>query len=119
MSEIFEKVTLNGDGVPEVSPQELHEKMAQVKMIDVRRPEEFVGELGHIEGAELVTLQTDLEQHLEKLNPSETYVFICRSGARSSTATEMAIGKGLVKSFNLYGGMIRWNALDFPISKNS
>ncbi|PIR23197.1 MAG: sulfurtransferase [Deltaproteobacteria bacterium CG11_big_fil_rev_8_21_14_0_20_45_16] len=108
---------INGDGAPEVSPESVHDQVENIKLIDVRRPDEFTGELGHIEGSVLVTLGADLESYLESLNKSDTYVFVCRSGARSSTSTLMAQSLGFSKVFNMKGGMLRWNALGFPIEK--
>ena len=71
------------DGVPHVSPAETRAMIGRVRMIDVRRPDEYIGELGHVEGAELVTLGPDLEMFLEKGNRDEPIIFICRSGGRS------------------------------------
>jgi len=108
---------INGDGVPEVSPESVRDQVGNLKLIDVRRPDEFKGELGHIAGSVLVTLGSELESYLESLNKSDTYVFVCRSGARSSTSTLMAQSLGFSKVFNMKGGMLRWNALGFPIEK--
>lgn len=117
MSIIGENFHLNGEGVPEVSPETLLAKAREVKIIDVRRPEEFTGELGHIEGAELSTLGPDLAQALTKFSPEDTHVFVCRSGARSSTATAMALQAGLKKVFNMQGGMLAWNARKLPLAR--
>lgn len=113
----FKEVRTNDEGAPEVSPQEVQLNQSAVKIIDVRRPDEFTGELGHIEGAELCTLETSLEQQLPQLDKNQIYVFVCRSGARSSRATLMAKSLGIENSFNMFGGMIRWNALGFQIKK--
>ncbi|TVQ77471.1 MAG: rhodanese-like domain-containing protein [Bradymonadales bacterium] len=98
---------------------DLKEKLLEVELIDVRQPDELTGELGHIPGARRVTLQTELEKFLPSQDAEKTFVFICRSGGRSSRATEMALSAGLKHSFNLMGGMIRWNALDLPVSKET
>lgn len=58
------------DGVPVVACEELQEQMQQggeaflerVQLVDVRRREEFVGELGHIDGAKLVVLGAELQE---------------------------------------------------------
>jgi rhodanese-related sulfurtransferase len=86
-------------------------------LIDVRRPEEFTGELGHIEGSKLVTLGPDLENYLQ-VTPRETKIlFICRSGARSAHSTLYAQSIGFKNVFNMEGGMIYWNQKNFPITK--
>lgn len=112
------KGRLNADGLPELSVDELKQCLDQVKIIDVRRPDEFKGELGHIKGAELITLETDLETKLSNLPKDPTYVFVCRSGGRSNVATAMAQSKGLTKIFNMAGGMIAWNNQGYPVERN-
>lgn len=108
---------INPDGAPELSPQTLQQVKSQVRLIDVRRPDEFNAELGHIEGAKLSTLENQLESELDQMDKGETYVFICRSGGRSTRATLMAKEKGFQNVFNLQGGMIRWNALGLPVER--
>lgn len=105
------------NGIPEVSAENIKDFVGKVRMIDVRRPEEYTGELGHIPGAELVTLGPDLQNFLEKENQDQTIVFVCRSGARSGQATMFSQQIGYKKVYNLTGGMIRWNELKFPIEK--
>ena len=112
-----EKSYTNEAGAPEITPETLRELAAQVTIIDVRRPEEFNGELGHISGAALSTLETNFEKDLESWDKSNTYVFVCRSGGRSTNATLLAKSKGFSNAFNMKGGMLRWNALQFPIEK--
>jgi hydroxyacylglutathione hydrolase len=111
---IFNKVTINPEGVADIQPQELQQKKSEVHMIDVRRPDEFVGELGHIPGAKLSTLETDLTNFLKSVpedQKSDSYVFVCRSGGRSSRAASMALSLGFKRVYNLTGGMIYWNEL--------
>ncbi len=109
------------NGVPEVKIESLKDFKEKVRWIDVRNPNEYIGELGHIEGAELVTLGPDLQSFLEKgvaeNLKDELIVFVCRTGARSGQATMFSQQLGYQKVFNLQGGMVRWNALQLPIKK--
>jgi rhodanese-related sulfurtransferase len=82
-------------------------------LIDVRRPDEFNGELGHIKGAKLVTLGPELSDFINKMDKSKPTLFICRSGMRSATATMMAKDVGCAEVFNMEGGMMMWNELGF------
>jgi sulfur dioxygenase len=116
---MFEKRMENG--IPEITPEDLSLAMSKsewkskpVRLIDVRRPDEYVGEFGHIEGAELVTLGPDLQAMIDAGNPNEAIVFICRSGGRSGQATGYAESKGYKNVFNMRGGMIRWSELKLP-----
>lgn len=85
-----------------------------LELIDVRRAEEFHGELGHIKGAKLSTLGEDLELRLNSLKKETPLLFICRSGIRSAQATARAIALGFSDVYNLQGGMLAWNERQFP-----
>lgn len=108
------------DGVPEVSVEqvkEISEKDSSVLLLDVRRPDEFTGELGHIKGAKLVTLGPELAQYLKSGNKDHKIVFICRSGARSGQATMDSMAMGYKSVANMVGGMLKWNEVKFPTEK--
>lgn len=104
------------DDVPEITPEELAPFKDKVKLIDVRRPDEFTGPLSHIPGAQLMTLGPELDAFLADTAKDEELVFVCRSGARSGRATLQARSLGFEKSVNLQGGMILWNEKKLPVS---
>lgn len=104
------------EGVSDIAPAELQQVMSKVKLIDVRQPEEFVGELGHVPGSELIVLDS-LPDRLSSLPKDQTIVFICRSGARSAKATAYALMNGFTQVYNMQGGMILWNNLLLPIER--
>ncbi|MDG0815238.1 rhodanese-like domain-containing protein [Bdellovibrio svalbardensis] len=106
----------NYEGVFDIAPAELQQKMNQVKMIDVRQPDEFTGELGHVGGAELIVLDT-LPSQIANLPKDQTIVFICRSGARSGNATAYALMNGFTNVYNMKGGMLLWNQLQLPVER--
>ncbi len=117
---VFHPQTVNA--IPEITCEDLHRALSEsktkgVRLIDVRRPDEFTGELGHIAGSSLVTLGPDLEQWLTRADRSEEIVFICRSGGRSGQATLMAKEKGFQFAVNMQGGMLRWNELKLTSPK--
>lgn len=85
-------------------------------LVDVRNPDEFVGELGHIKNAKLVTLGPNLEDFLAKTNKDQTIIFICRSGARSGRATEYAQSLGFKDTYNMQGGMLAWNETGLEVT---
>ena len=111
------KTFMNGN-VPEIDVDEVQKFAHSVLLIDVRRPEEFNNELGHVAGSKLVTLGPDLEDFLNSHNNREEFlVFICRSGARSGNATLLAREMGFKNVYNMTGGMIRWNDFELPVSR--
>ena len=112
------------DGIPEVTCEDVLAQAEQVKskkvrLVDVRRPDEFNGEYGHIKGAELITLGPELTSFLKNGNRSEEIIFVCRSGGRSGTATAESIQLGYKFSVNMAGGMIRWTERKQPVEKIS
>ena len=110
----MKKNIINKEGIPTIqvsNPAEL----AGLRVIDVRGPDEYIGELGHINGAELVTLGEELEAFLNREDKNQDIVFVCRSGMRSGRATEQARALGFKQVFNLEGGMIYWNKMNFPV----
>jgi rhodanese-related sulfurtransferase len=88
----------------------------KIALIDVRQPEEYVGELGHVPDAELWVLGT-LPDRIDELPRDRDVVFICRSGGRSAQAAAYVQHFEFQRCFNLQGGMIRWNNLGYPTEK--
>lgn len=85
-------------------------------LLDVREPEEYTGELGHIAGSMLIPLK-NLPARAGEL---ETYkdrhiVAICRAGVRSTTAAAILTGLGFEQITNLKGGMVEWNDRGLPV----
>lgn len=100
--------------VLDVTPEEVRQLKDQLHLIDVRTLNEFNGELKHIPGAQLITLDS-LNKMLSELPKSEPIVFVCRSGQRSMKATLLALQNGFDLVYNLSGGMIKWNELGFEV----
>lgn len=114
----FESQTQNPD-MPEVRnvlAEEVADKMSSLKLVDVRRPQEYHGDLGHIPGAELIVLD-ELESRVEELPRDRSIVFICHSGKRSAMAAMIAQSHGYDHVFNLTGGMVRWNDLGYDTER--
>ena len=108
-------------GVAEVGPKDLAARLATGPaplVLDVREPEEFVGELGHVAGAVLVPLDA-LEHRLPKLvgYADHEVVTVCRAGARSATAAAILRRAGFRRVHNLSGGMLAWNAAGLPVQR--
>ncbi len=109
-------MTYMKDGIPTVIPQDV-QSFKDARLIDVRMPEEFVGELGHIAGSSLKTLGPELDHFLTSADKNEVIIFICRSGARSGRATAAAMTLGFKNIYNMEGGMLAWNSLALPTEK--
>lgn len=83
-------------------------------LVDVREPHELRGPEGQIDGVILAPLGEGLTQFLASADPSQSYVFVCRSGQRSAHACATAQAFGFPKVYNLRGGMIAWNQFYHP-----
>lgn len=103
-------------GVIDVTPQEVLENIAQLKLVDVREVSEYTGELGHAPQTELMVLST-VPENLETLPKDKPIVFICRSGGRSAQAAAYARQQGFENVYNMAGGMLLWNRLQLPTEK--
>jgi glyoxylase-like metal-dependent hydrolase (beta-lactamase superfamily II)/rhodanese-related sulfurtransferase len=101
-------------GVPEVPLTWLFEHRRGVRIIDVREPDEFEGELGHIDGAELLPLGK-LRGALATWDTSAATVVVCRSGARSAQGALILEAAGFGRVGNLAGGMIAWRSAGYPV----
>jgi rhodanese-related sulfurtransferase len=105
------------EGIPEIPPGDLPEVLGRVTVIDVRRPDEYNGELSHIASATLATLGPDLGSFLKSHDKNDEVVFVCRSGSRSGQATLQGLAAGFANRVNLHAGMILWNKRRFQIDR--
>lgn len=111
--DLFTQATPHADGYRDLAPAALGPSPRDVRVIDVREPSEFDGELGHLPGAELVPLGT-LEAVARAWDRSVPIVMVCRSGARSARAATALVRVGFPCVMNLEGGMIAYNAAGLP-----
>lgn len=100
----------------DVTPADAAQVLGEYRLVDVREPHEYTGELSHIEGAELVPLRT-VPEAAASWSQDEKILLICRSGARSGSAADYLARLGFEYAHNLMGGMIRWNAEGRPVAK--
>jgi sulfur dioxygenase len=101
-------------GVPELDPEWLSRHAAAVHVIDVREPDEYRGELGHLPGAELVPLGA-LPAASHSLPRERPIVLVCRSGGRSGRAAVDLAKLGFARVASLRGGMVEWQKRKLPV----
>jgi glyoxylase-like metal-dependent hydrolase (beta-lactamase superfamily II)/rhodanese-related sulfurtransferase len=107
--------------VRQLSPQEVLLALQQPTpplLLDVREPEEFSGELGHIPGSLLLPLK-ELPSRAHELESykHKDVIVICRAGVRSTTAAAILTGLGFDHVSNLKGGMLDWNDQRLPVER--
>ena len=107
---------------------ELTSRLAELTVVDVRRPEEYDGTFGsacdprqgHIPGAvnldvqELMTLTEDELRERVGVQPGEEVVCYCHSGSRSAFAVQVLARFGY-DARNYPGSWHEWSRTDLPI----
>lgn len=97
--------------VERISPRTLRTWMMsgsaskRVTVIDVREPQEF--SVSRLPSAVNIPVNT-LAARIHELSNEETTIFVCRSGARSLTASGIAHRLGIASPVHLEGGMLAW-----------
>jgi rhodanese-related sulfurtransferase len=79
-------------------------------VLDVRTRREY--EAGRIAGAQHLPVG---RLDAARLDPSQRYIAVCRTGARSSQATRQLRRAGL-EVVNLKGGMLAWQRAGLPLA---
>lgn len=74
-------------------------------IVDVREPHEFVGELGHIDGAENIPRAEIMQASLD-WDFDTPLLVVCRSGRRSRGVCDQLARRGFRHVVNLRGGML-------------
>lgn len=87
-------------------------------MVDVRQPDELTGSLGHISGSVNIPMLS-LNSRISKVagNKNREIILVCRSDHRARFAADMLKRAGFTNLKVLEGGMMRWNKLGLPASK--
>jgi molybdopterin/thiamine biosynthesis adenylyltransferase/rhodanese-related sulfurtransferase len=93
------------DEVPEISVEELKEKLDEVSVLDVREPHEY--EVANI-GARLIPLG-ELPERLIELDQNETLAVHCKTGGRSARAVKLLREAGFENVYNVRGGITAWS----------
>lgn len=111
---IFENAEPTENGYRDADPTTVYAALGRVRVVDVREPEEAAGELGRIDGAELVPLAT-LGQAAERWDHGAEVVLVCRSGGRSARAAAALASAGFRRVVNMKGGMLAVRDAGLPV----
>ena len=96
--------------LPEISPQELKQKLDEndtVFLLDVREQNEY--DIVHLDDAQLIPLKT-LPHNIDTLPSDQEIVVYCHHGQRSLYATAFLHRNGFTEAKNLMGGIDQWAA---------
>ena len=100
-------------GITEIAPEWVARHRDEVHVLDVRSAAEFDGELGHLEGAELIPLD-ELRERTAEVSADKPVVVVCQTGRRAAMGTVILARAGVARVANLAGGMVRWRDLGLP-----
>lgn len=81
----------------------------EVRVIDVRAQFQYRA----MPGADYVPLEDILARPTEVVPNDKPILFICNVGQTSGVATQMATALGIVKVYNMRGGMEAWEEAGF------
>jgi len=120
----IELLNVEGPDFGNLTNEQLKEKISQgVKVIDIRRPEEWK-KTGIVEGSLLLTafnrrmqIEKGFAEKLEAMvKKDEEFVLICRSGNRSSVlANALSRRAGYTKIQNVSYGIVDWIGKKYPV----
>lgn len=87
----------------------------EIQLIDVRTPEEF--QSGHIVNANNINIyDSNFENEISKLDKEKPVLVYCRSGGRSSTASNRLKDLGYKFVYDLEGGITSWNDNNYEVT---
>ncbi len=115
-TDLFLQGASNPAGYRDVTPQQLASATVRPRLVDVREPHEYTGDLGHIEGAELVPMNAAVEA-AKGWDRDADVVLICRSGNRSGRVAAALVSMGFKGLMNLSGGMLAWSTAALPVTR--
>ena len=108
---------VDGQPVRTITAEEARRRIEAggVAVLDVRNPDEYAGELGHIAGSVLIPVPA-LAQRLQEMEPhrEREIITVCKSGGRSHTAAGILMQAKFPRVASMEGGMTRWRALGYP-----
>lgn len=113
---LFESARPHPAGYKDVAPADVKLPAQGFRIIDVREPHEYTGELGHVPGSTLVPMQAVMAQ-ARGWRRDEELLLVCRSGGRSGQVAQALARAGFSKVMNLAGGMVAWNAAGLPVER--
>ncbi|HEX2660015.1 MAG TPA: MBL fold metallo-hydrolase [Polyangia bacterium] len=106
-------VVMTYAGLPEIAPEWVATHRRDVHLLDVRSAPEFDGQLGHLDGAQLIPLD-DLRARVAEVPADKPVIVICQTGKRAGLGATILRKAGRPQVANLAGGMVRWRELGLP-----
>jgi sulfur dioxygenase len=105
-----------------ITPERAKERIdsdENVLVLDVRNLDEYMGQLGHIQGSRHIPVQ-ELSARIGEIEDYRDHevITVCKTGGRSLSAVNILIKAGFTRVTSMTGGMVQWNANRYSIAKN-
>ena len=100
---------------PSITPEQAAQRVAagELVLVDVRESAEL--RAGRVHGAINIPLR-ELAARVGEFDGERQIAFLCRSGARSSSAARIAAKAG-VDAVNVRGGVMAWARAGLPVTR--
>ncbi len=100
----------------DISVQQAKEMIdkGEVFILDVRTQEEY--NAGHIRNSTLIPVQ-DLSKRLNEVPRNREILVYCRTGGRSTAASEILVNNGFTQIYNMKGGITEWTKAGYEVVK--
>ncbi|HUE96422.1 MAG TPA: rhodanese-like domain-containing protein [Longimicrobiaceae bacterium] len=116
-TEVVESWVAHGgdsESIPQITPEELHERLDDSLVIDVRGHSEW--ETGHLPGVEIIPVGYILDE-LDRIPRDTPVVVYCQGGGRSAIAASLLESRGYGNVSNLGGGYDAWRRAGLPVER--
>ena len=100
----------------DISVQQAKEMIdkGDVFILDVRTQEEYNAE--HIRNSTLIPVQ-DLSKRLNEVPRDRKILVYCRTGSRSTAASEILVNNEFTQIYNMKGGITEWTKAGYEVVK--
>jgi rhodanese-related sulfurtransferase len=105
-------------GIPMLPAEFVSRLGRSVRIVDLRRPDELVGPLGHIPGSDWVPLEVAATLS-NRVHRDAPVVLISRGGERAGAVAKLLEAAGMRMVASLEGGIVSWKNLGFTTSRSA
>ena len=106
--------------VPFIQPKDLYAKIISgesLYLLDAREGREY--KISALKNAIHIGFLFFSKQRIKKIAKNELVIVYCTIGARSGRIGDRLKSAGYMRVFNLYGGIIHWKNLGYPVYRNN
>ena len=115
LGDTFWQVSRTPTGAANVGPAWVAANRQSIRLVDIREPDEWVGNEGRLGGAEFIPMST-LSEASAAWSRDDNIVLYCRSGGRSDRMATELESSGFRRVASMKGGVLLWGAIGLPLA---